>query len=54
MPGSAREIRHQLGTYQNASAITGVLQLAIDTLDLANWKESFDAVSMTITPKRRS
>ena len=34
MPASAREIRHQLGTYQNASAITGVLQLAIDTLDL--------------------
>jgi diguanylate cyclase (GGDEF)-like protein len=34
VPGSAREIRQLLGTYQNASAITGVLQLAIDSLDL--------------------
>jgi diguanylate cyclase (GGDEF)-like protein len=34
VPPNAREIRRQLGTYQNASAITGVLQLAIDTLDL--------------------
>jgi diguanylate cyclase (GGDEF)-like protein len=31
---SAREIRRSLGSYQNASAITGVLQLAIDVLNL--------------------
>jgi diguanylate cyclase (GGDEF)-like protein len=29
-----RDVRHSLGTYQNASAITGVLQLAIDSLNL--------------------
>jgi diguanylate cyclase (GGDEF)-like protein len=34
VPASAREIRQLLGTYQNASAITAVLQLAIDSLDL--------------------
>jgi diguanylate cyclase (GGDEF)-like protein len=34
VPVSARETRHLLATYQNASAITGVLQLAIDSLDL--------------------
>jgi diguanylate cyclase (GGDEF)-like protein len=34
VPASAREIRRLLGSYQNASAITGVLQLAIDSLDL--------------------
>jgi len=34
VPANARETRRQLGTYQNASAITGVLQLAIDSLDL--------------------
>ena len=33
-PDSLRDLRHSLGTYQNASAITGVLQLAIDALDL--------------------
>ena len=34
MPDSLRDLRRSLGTYQNASAITGVLQLAIDVLDL--------------------
>jgi diguanylate cyclase (GGDEF)-like protein len=34
MPPSLGDLRRSLGTYQNASAITGVLQLAIDTLDL--------------------
>src|SRR5580704_8929822 len=34
MPPSRRDLRRSLGTYQNASAITGVLQLAIDALDL--------------------
>ncbi len=31
---SLRDVRQSLGSYQNASAITGVLQLAIDALDL--------------------
>src|SRR6202051_2042872 len=31
---SLADLRRSLGTYQNASAITGVLQLAIDSLDL--------------------
>jgi diguanylate cyclase (GGDEF)-like protein len=31
---SLGDLRRSLGTYQNASAITGVLQLAIDSLDL--------------------
>jgi diguanylate cyclase (GGDEF)-like protein len=34
MPPNLRDLRRSLGTYQNASAITGVLQLAIDALDL--------------------
>ena len=34
MPPNLRDLRRSLGTYQNASAITGVLQLAIDSLDL--------------------
>ncbi len=31
---SLKDLRHSLGTYQNASAITGVLQLAVDALNL--------------------
>ena len=34
MPSNRRDLRRSLGTYQNASAITGVLQLAIDALNL--------------------
>lgn len=34
MPFSRRDLRRSLGTYQNASAITSVLQLAIDSLNL--------------------
>ena len=31
---SLKDLRRSLGTYQNASAITGVLQLAVDALNL--------------------
>jgi diguanylate cyclase (GGDEF)-like protein len=34
MPSSRQDLRRSLGTYQNASAITAVLQLAIDSLSL--------------------
>jgi diguanylate cyclase (GGDEF)-like protein len=34
VPSNRRDLRRSLGTYQNASAITGVLQLAIDALNL--------------------
>jgi diguanylate cyclase (GGDEF)-like protein len=34
VPLNLRDLRRSLGTYQNAAAITSVLQLAIDSLDL--------------------